>query len=224
MFCNNCGTRVEDEDLFCPNCGARLEQSNDSLNDGIIYTTETAPVVAKGSKGVSNFKKITKKKNFKWFVLGGAVCCVVLVIVLLILNGRRYSVVGEWKSKDLLQVGDMIVEILVDDVGVPYDMADYVVDTLGLNIGDYISFDFEGDDESGYIYPYFHNFTVKLIGDFTYKMVDDTHMRLNFEADIEIPKVGLSIPVSISYKAKYAVTRNTLSLDIFGYTVQFERQ
>jgi len=27
MFCNNCGTKLEEDALFCPNCGSRADSA-----------------------------------------------------------------------------------------------------------------------------------------------------------------------------------------------------
>ncbi len=224
MFCNNCGTRVEDEDLFCPNCGVRLEQSNNDIaNNGIYNTSPMTKNRTQERLKTEITKWVPERKNLKWLVIGIGAIFALLVLVFFIVNSKHSTVVGEWKSKDLLQVGELAKEILVEEAGVSESMADIIVSVTGLGVGDHLTFDFEGDDESGYIYPSFHNFSAKFIGDFTYKIVDDNRMKLAYEANIDIPMFG-SIPIDISYRAKYSVKRDTLSLDLFGYTVQFVRQ
>ena len=127
MFCNNCGTRVEDEDLFCPNCGVRLEQSNNDIaNNGIYNTSPMTKNRTQERLKTEITKWVPERKNLKWLVIGIGAIFALLVLVFFIVNSKHSTVVGEWKSKDLLQVGELAKEILVEEAGVSESMADII--------------------------------------------------------------------------------------------------
>ena len=61
MFCEKCGTKVDDGQPFCPNCGNRLGEAAPASNPGYSFTpTPGAPNGALGGKlnGLAGLEKI----------------------------------------------------------------------------------------------------------------------------------------------------------------------
>lgn len=121
MFCDKCGSQVNEGERFCGVCGAPVQTEN-----------------AVNSAKIQRVKKLRinsgKKKEFKnkWFVVAGA--AVVLVIVLFVCNASRignfFAKTFNSPKKYYLKVEKQTVDGLAGLAGELYD--NYILDTVNL--------------------------------------------------------------------------------------------
>lgn len=82
MFCDNCGTRVEDGQPFCPNCGKRMGGAAANASPRASYASR--PVARPSSSGglLGKFNDMTGlEKIFFPIVLGLWVVCLILTML-----------------------------------------------------------------------------------------------------------------------------------------------
>lgn len=121
MFCDKCGSQVNEGERFCGVCGAPVQTEN-----------------AVNSAKIQRVKKLRnnsgKKKEFKnkWFVIAGAAA--VLVIILLVCNASRignfFAKTFNSPKKYYLKVEKQTVDGLAELAGELY--GNYILDTVNL--------------------------------------------------------------------------------------------
>ena len=102
MFCENCGTRVEDGQIFCPNCGSKMpvpETPAAPVNPGFepnpapAYTPPAAPVKAPQAKGgpFGKLSSMSVMEKILFFCTAGLLVTCVLVSLIRVFYSRYYG-------------------------------------------------------------------------------------------------------------------------------------
>ena len=222
MFCKKCGSAVRDGAGFCPKCGARINafagggmKSSDSMETSPggspgSFSTQTGPSTPKApSVGTGNRKVL--------LLAGGAI---VLVIVLFLLirgigGGREYPLEGTWTSEDASKIENARRELLVSEAGLDKRIVDTVMESTGAGYPGDVSLTFS---ENGMLWFGGGGVAVS-IGSFSYEKLSDRALMLKYS--LSLPIVG---EISASYQASYSVSKDRLTLDLFGIRTTFKRQ
>lgn len=162
------------------------------------------------------------RKKVLWMAVAAILLVIAALIAVKALGGskkeKEYSVVGEWNSRDLMNLEDMFVDILETQVGLDFSTARAVAELLGM------------DDEQAVITFWFTDSGaihlsaggLSIGGDpLSYEILDKDTMLLRFAMNVDL--WATTIPINISYTADYKVTEDRLTLDLFGYKVTFDR-
>lgn len=129
-----------------------------------------------------------------------------------------YTVAGEWSSRDMLNLEEIFMEMLVYEAGLDANTASLVAGLLGLEDGEsVVSFWFT---DSGVVHMSVEGLAVGA-DHLTYEILDDDTMLLRFEWSVTV--FGTTIPINISYLSDFTVDKNRLTLDLFGYKTNFDR-
>ena len=162
------------------------------------------------------------RKKILWMAAAAILLVAAVLIAVKVLDGskkeKEYSVVGEWNSRDLMNVEAMFVDILETEVGLDFTTAQAVAEFLGLD-----------DERAVLTFWFMDSGAIDLsagglsIGGnpLSYEILDKDTMLLRFEMNVDLWAV--TIPINISYTADYKVTEDRLTLDLFGYKVTFDR-
>ena len=204
MICSNCGGVVEEETVFCPNCGNRIKQ-----------TMETQEQDKAESALVKRFVK--SKLLAVGIVLALVIFTVGLFIGLSLLKKtqKTNSLVGEWHSQDLIDLGDILEEKLEDQgintmiAGALGSMLESMEGKLNLTM-----------TENGNLYMGTGDLLLS-IGEFTYEDIGDGTMLLVWRGDISV--LGIGTQVAIAYRSEYELDGDILHLDLFGFDATFVR-
>lgn len=162
------------------------------------------------------------RKKVLWMAAMAILLVIAVLIAVKVLGSskkeKEYSVVGEWNSRDLMNLTDMFVEVLETQVGLDFTTAREVAEVLGLDDGQAaLTFWFT---DSGVIHLSVDGLSIG--GDpLSYEILDEDTMLLRFEMNVNL--WAATIPINISYTADYKVTEDRLTLDLFGYRVIFDR-
>lgn len=173
MICSNCGGVVEEETVFCPNCGNRIKQ-----------TMETQEQDKAESAVVKRFDK--SKLLAVGIVLALVIFTVGLFISLSLLNKtqKTSSLVGEWHSQDLIDLGDILEEKLKDQgintmiAGALGSMLESMEGKLNLTM-----------TENGNLYIGTGDLLLS-IGEFTYEDIGDGTILLVWRGNISVLGIG----------------------------------
>lgn len=224
MFCKKCGSNIKDDAAFCPKCGEKTGKMKPQTASPVLtempmsfgqpMMQQTQNVEQKQKK---DFKLSEDQKKIALTV--GIVIAVIAVIAGIIaliigLTSKKNTIVGEWKSQDMVDLADAISGLL-EAQGFSGWEAELVSGALGM-AADKVTLTFT---ESG-------NMRIKIgsvspsIGKFTYEDLGD-EIIINFECDATV--FGFGIPINFSYTAKYDVDGDTMTLDLFGYRTKFKR-
>lgn len=224
MFCKKCGSSMKDDAAFCPKCGEKTGKMKPQTSSPVLTEMPMSfgqPMVQQTQnveqKQKKDFKLSEDQKKIALTV--GIVIAVIAVIagiiVLIIgLTSKKNTIVGEWKSQDMVDLAGAISELL-EAQGIAEWQAELVAAALG-TAADNITMTFT---ESG-------NMRIKIgsvspsIGKFTYEDLGD-EIIINFECDATV--FGFGIPINLSYTAKYSVDGDSMTLDLFGYRTKFSR-
>ena len=212
MFCKKCGKSIKDNVCFCPYCGAQTKkkvEKEDKKSNGLTTSFLTEKEQGRAQvKCFTNVSEVNKKK------LIGLICGVVIfiflicIIILPIEKGtkekgeeKEYSVIGEWGSDDLSDLGSIMGEAVGGGLA-----GDILEDVIGNTLGEAtVTF-----SESGRLYLSFYDMSIE-VGEFTYEIISNNRMRLAYE--IEVPVLGNSVTASCN--ASYKVNRDTMTLEFF---------
>lgn len=214
MYCKKCGGKIQDGVNICPTCG----MIGDSISSMNFYSADL-------SDNKSYVQKRPKKK--KKSIIVAVIICLLIVSFgvggfVLWNNSRTYEVTGEWRSLDLIQLDDIIVQTLVEDAGIEEWLAVSIVDLLQLDAAKDFTFTFT---PSGKILIGYNGESSDLVGDIFYEELGDNKMTLTYDNEIEIPipAINLTIPIKFSKNIDYEVSKDTLSLYVNGKTIIFVR-
>lgn len=215
MYCKKCGKSIKDNAVFCPHCGGKIKKDEEILKFGRGSSGPTTSFLTEQEKGRANIKhfagKLQEKDKKKVIgVICGAVVFAAICIVLLAMKKEpEYSVVGEWSSEDLSNLGSIMEEAVGGGI-VGEAVCYFIGDALGEAT---VTF-----SESGQVYISFYDMSVS-IGKLTYDIISSNRMRLAYE--IEIPVIGNA--VTASYNATFKVKKDTMTLDFFGVEITLDR-
>lgn len=173
--------------------------------------------------------KISKDKKKLIIIAGITVVAFAVIIGIIVLiskfipNNKRemeaeYSVVGEWKSEDLIDLEDIFEEIM-EESGVPSWATAKVVSMLGMDKIGEVTLTFT---PNGSIYIGTGGVSITA-AHFSYEDLGNSKMMLMVDAS-EISILGTSIPIGVSYTSEYSVSKDTMVLDFFGYEAKFIRE
>ena len=191
-------------------------QSIGSMDFGMAGRGTDTPGSGKPSGAGGNGKKVL------WMAIAFILLVTAVLIAVKALGGlkkeKEYSIIGEWNSRDLMNLEDMFVDILETQVGLDFTTAEAVAEVLGLDDGRAaLTFWFM---DSGAIHLSAGGFSIG--GDpLNYEILDKDTMLLRFEMNVDL--WAATIPINLSYTADYKVTEDQLTLDLFGYKVTFDR-
>lgn len=204
MICSNCGSVVEEETVFCPNCGNRIKQpmetqEQDNAESALVKRFDKSKLLAVG------------------IVLAVVVFTVGLVIGLVLSkkSQKENSLVGEWHSQDLIDLGDILEEKLEDQgintmiAGALGSMLESMEGKLNLTM-----------TENGNLYIGTGDLLLS-IGEFTYENIGDGTILLVWRGDISV--LGIGTQVAIAYRSEYELDGDILHLDLFGFDATFVR-
>lgn len=224
MFCKKCGSNIKDDAAFCPKCGERTGKMKPQtappvltgmpMSFGQPMAQQTQTVGQKPEKRF-NLSESQKKLMMKIGIAVVIVAVIVGIIAMIVnLVSKKNTIVGEWKSQDLVDLADAF-EGLLEAEGFSGWEAELVVGVLGI-AADEITMTFT---ESGRVDLKIGGFSVN-VGTFTYEDMGD-EVALNYDCDASV--FGIGIPIHLSYTAKYNVDGDTMTLDLFGYRTKFRR-
>lgn len=223
MFCKKCGKSIKDNAVFCPYCGGQIKKKEVSLKTGVEPGRITTSFLTEKEQGrtqirylVSGWKEEDKKKLIAGICGGVIVILLICMIILLVgksakekSDEKEASVIGEWSSEDLSNLGSIMGEAVGGMSG----------EAVAFVIGDALGEATITFSENGNLYISFYDVSVTL-GKFTYELISGSRMRLAYE--IEIPVLGNA--VTLSYNASYKVNKDTMTLDFFGQKITLDRQ
>lgn len=230
MFCKSCGAEIQDGAEFCPKCGKRtlgaIASPTGNIPSGSSFSLPSIGSQGQQPKQAASRKAGGNAPSKKVIVLAAAFIVVAAVILAGAMALRRggskkdYSVVGVWQSNDsnLSQLEDCIVGLMVTEGGCPETIAYMIMDELGLGWLDEITLTLT---ESGRIYIGARDVSVG-VGTITYEDMGNGRLLLSFTADVSVFGTGTS--VTVSYNAKYSVDKDSMTLDLFGCKLDFDRQ
>lgn len=211
MYCKKCGGKIQDGVNICPTCG----MIGDAISPMNFYSTDLS----------DNESHVQKRPDKKKSIIVAVIICLLIVFLgvggfVLWNNSRTYEVAGEWRSLDLIQLDDIIVQTLVEDAGIEEEIAVYIVDLLHLEEAKDVTFTFT---PSGKILIGYNGGTGHVLGDISYEELGDNKMTLTYDNEITIPVINYTIPIKFSKNIDYEVSKDMLSLYVNGKTIIFVR-
>ena len=232
MFCKKCGSSIKDDAAFCPKCGEMTGKMKPQTTSSVL----TGMAMGFGQPMVQQTQNLEQKKDFKLsvnqkkmvltvgiiIIVIAVIAGIIALIIGLAANNKEeveaeYSIVGEWKSEDLMDLEEMWIGIL-EEGGVSRGVADLALSFTSIGKFAEATFTFT---PSGYIYV---GDDVSLnFGSFSYEDMGNGKMLLKFDAS-DLSIIGISIPVSVSYTAKYSVDKDSMTIDFFGYDARLIRE
>lgn len=216
MFCKKCGSTVKDGADFCPKCGERLAPSA----GGGMNQAGSLPVLTQTGPGTLKLQSMNVGANKLLLIAGGAaVLLVVLFLIFRAASGGKaeYSLEGTWTSEDAADIEEAMRSLLINEAGIPDWTVDIIMETTGAEyLGDaYVTF---SEDGSLWFGGGGTGLAVS-IGSFSYEKISDSKLMLKYS--LSLPIVG---DISASYQAGYSVSKDRLTLDLFGIKTKFRRQ
>lgn len=229
MFCKNCGSNIKEGSGFCPKCGSSIG----------------AAVPAGGGMPLQGFQMMSERPEEKATSrreMGNAgkkivlILCIVLAAVVVIAGivalvshllkaeepeieytaeepEIEYTIIGEWVSTEDGSLVNALAALLEEkDMG---NMADSMIEFMGLGGKGNINLCFT---ENGNMYLGMDNVFPR-VGSFTYEDMGGNSVMMNYNLDLSA--YGFNVPLSLSYKAKYRVNEDGLTIDLFGEKVDF---
>ena len=156
-----------------------------------------------------------------WIILAVAAVVVVIVAVLAVRHrnsARQYTIVGEWVSTDLVDMGEL-VDAVIEAEGFSGWQASLIRTAFSrwYEVLDNVTFVFYERGEFG--------ITVGGIGvdvlEMTYEQMPNGKLNLNFG----LTGILKQIPINrISYNAKCRVQKDKMTLELFGLNLKFRRK
>ncbi len=236
MFCKKCGREIGTNVRFCPGCGAAVPPA--SLSAGLSPAGALSPGSLSASGAASDhdrnsgFRGGGKYIAVMGIILALAVIAAAAFIVLRPKSGEEelpeeeYSVVGTWSSDDMEDLGDIMEDILYDNLLEP--LGSSAARSVGEGVDrllDGLSGEFEIVlRDNGELELYVSGVSLEAVS-LSYEIIDKSEMKLTMKfSSASVPLLGsIEIP-PISYKAEYFVGKKWLTLDFFGYELEFTRK
>ncbi len=250
MFCKKCGSKISDNAKFCPKCGAVSGAGGANTDTGIYgrapgsqgaeHTQQMMPGMDIGAwqynrqtrpekKGMDGKTKKILLISVIAILAAAAVAGMAVLTVSAVRKSHKSkdedekaSIVGEWKSEDAVNGERILYEMLADVLGLPDDIAEGLIEYLGLD--DILGSMTVTFTPSGSIYLGIDSFSIGTLFSLEYEEMGDDRVIITVRTD-GFSLFGTSIPsLSANYTADYTVTEDTLKIDFFGETIKFERQ
>lgn len=222
MFCNKCGKEIAGQARFCPICGQECApKKEDFVFQSYVDTANQNPK--------KENLKISLEDRKRLLQIAGIAAAIILVLVLVVVcihhfvSGKsaeeaseNFTIVGEWKSVTLMDMGEIFETALVSEAGLSEGIAETVVELSGIDNMEEIALTFT---EGGNIYISSHGVGVGL-GSMTYELLGD---KVCLQYSLDASAFGFNMPINISYTGKYKVDKDGMSLELFGYEMKFVR-
>ena len=219
MFCKKCGSSIKDGSGFCPKCGEKVStvsnQAPGGMGPGMPWAgVQPVQMPAQKKPGLTD----GQKKMIP--IVAGVIVVLFLLIAVIPKLGRgggeaSYSLSGTWSSEDAVNLEKAISGLLSEEAGLDDWVIEGVMEVTGLSyLGDLtVTF-----DESGGLWIGGTGLSVS-VGSFTYQKISDDMLMLKYA--LNVPIVG---EIAVSYRAKYTLGKDRLTLDLFGVKAKFRRQ
>lgn len=233
MFCKKCGKEIKNGVSFCPKCGAAAAPSVSVPQTG----HKSAGTLSMGTVSAPVSNAPGQPRNIiKYAVILGSVLIFAAIIAVVVFLAARdkeeklpeeeYSVTGTWSSDDAEDLGSILEEILYDNL--LESMGSSAAGSVSGGVRELLD-GFSGVLETvfrdnGKVELYVDNISVEVFS-LSYEVIDESEMKLTMKfPSLFIPYLGsIEIP-SVSYKAEYYVAETWMSLDFFGYELEFTRK
>lgn len=218
MFCNHCGKEIPDSVKFCPGCGQECAPRKEKLLFESYALAESPVQKPAAQKAAPEGRNRVRKR-------AGITLAAVAIILFCIWLGFRfgsgileeeYSIAGEWASKDLIDFREIMESVLTDKLELSDVVAGAFLDAIGMDSDNLSELTFTFT-ESGSIRIGVYGYSVG-VGDFTYEIVDESKMLLDFSVTV------VTLPLHLSYRASYWVGEKMMKVDFFGYELTFLRK
>ena len=238
MFCKKCGKEIKPGAAYCPSCGTAVAASSGAMSGAGLSVGPLSPgTVPRGALNTLPDRDRRSRFGGRRFVLPGIVIAAAVVIVvaalIVIPKLRReevpkaeYSVTGTWASDDLEELGGILEDILYENLS--ESLGDSVARLVSEGIGGMMD-QFSGALEvvfrdNGALEIYVADMALEVVS-LSYEMIDESEMKLTMKfKPLNIPYLGEMELPTISYKAEYFVAKKWLTLDFFGYELEFTRK
>lgn len=253
MFCKKCGREIKENVKFCPGCGTAVMPSlaktsfvgspfpsssaglsplspSGPLAPGTVPVTGTEPSLGGSSRSLNIGKYIIVSAIT--LVLAAMMAVIVFLVLRLKFGGEafpeeKYSVIGTWSSDDLGDLGDLMEDILYDNLRESLGSSEARSVSESVNR---LLDDFSGRLEivfrdNGALELYVSNVSLEVIS-LSYEIIDESEMKLTMSfptVSISISTLSMEIP-PISYKAGYDLGEKQMTLDFFGHELEFTRK
>lgn len=229
MFCKNCGSNVKDGASFCPQCGSSISVATPLAGgwnpQGLQTTAYSVETERKASTSSRKFLPVLGIVLAVIAVVAVVTVVGIAVVVKIVAVGANafrtaeeqlqaeYTIVGDWVSPEDHSLVDVLTNMLAEQgLG---DVAGSVVQAMGLDGKGQIGLCFT---ENGKMYLGVDDVYVS-IGSFSYEDMGGNHVMMNYSLDFSA--FGFNVPIALSYKARYQVDRDSLTLDLFGEEIDF---
>lgn len=236
MFCKKCGQEIKAGVKYCQKCGNEVGSVLPQMQGGSQASSSYQPMQPVRFDPNGQFQENSQpkldsnkgnenNKRILFLCIGIAVIVLAAVLIALFVRGRdkgpeeeevEVSLVGEWKSDDLVNLKSYMRSILIEK-GVPGIAADFVIEQMGMDSLGELTLTFT---DSGSILVGMDGVSLS-VGTFTYEELSEGRLLLNYQLNASI--LGTSIPISIAYAADYTLERDSLGMDFFGCWISFSR-
>ena len=227
MFCHRCGKAIEEKSEVCPFCGIKLDGSNQGLKqennlDSPLFSIDQIEKTAPSGSVKTNRSSLGIARSGRVLLTIGLVAVLAAVIIAVLHFSRptdveeTYSIVGLWKSREAVSLGENLSELL-EESGLPEAIASAAVSLMGLGPDGEVTLRFT---ENGNIYIGANGISF-CIGNLLWEDLGDNRLMLRY--DVEVSVFGNSMPVSLAYEAEYEVDEDNLTLDLFGHKIRCSR-
>lgn len=243
MFCDKCGSQIKDGAQFCPKCGKKTGKAHMQTGKSAAPGVPSAgwgmgadlskvnpiqnPMFSMNpaqNQNTSAAKREIPQKAIMYGVIALAAVCFIavlgIVVGVLLKNGQKHSVTGEWISDESVDMGNVLKEFLIEECDCGEWTAEQLVSLAGINEEGGLAVTFSGS--SGKIRLGVDDVSFGL-NMFSYDDLGNGRMSLNLDLS-SIPVVGVALPASVSYTAKYEVSKDKLVIDFFGTKIHFTRR
>lgn len=236
MFCKKCGQEIKVGVKYCPKCGNEVGSGLPQIQRGSQAGSSYQPVQSvrfdlngqfqqnsqpkqDSNKGNENNKRIL------FLCIGITVIVLAAVLIALFVRGRdkepeeedvEVSLVGEWKSDDIVNLEAYMRNILIEE-GVPSIAAGYVIELMGMDSWSELTLTFTN---SGSILVGMDGVSLS-VGTFTYEELSEGRLLLNYQLNASV--LGTSIPISIVRTGDYTLNGNSLEMEFFDCWISFTR-
>lgn len=237
MFCKNCGSTVQDGIRFCPKCGkatagrarrngaasgAGREFGYAGVGSGMENFGYTGTGNAAGMSGAGGARAKAADAN-KLFMIVAAVAVVVVAMTVFFAVRRNNadknaSIVGEWVSTSTVDMGGLLDAVLEANgiSGMGAQMIRSALDAW-YNINDNLALVFYERGDFGIT---FGGAGVTVL-DMTYEQMPNGKLNMN----IGFNGILKQIPIKgLSFNVKCKVKKDTMTMEVFGSELQFQRR
>lgn len=236
MFCKKCGQELKAGVKYCQKCGNEVGSGLPQMQGGSQAGSTYQPVQPVRFDLNGQFRRNSQpkqdsnkgnenNKRILFLCVGIAVIVLAVVLIALFVRGRNeeteeeeaeVSLVGEWKSDDIVNLEAYMRDILIEE-GVPSIAVGWVIEQMGMDSLGELTLTLTN---SGTILAGMDGVSLS-VGTFTYEELSEGRLLLSYQLNASI--LGTSLPISITYTADYTLERDSLEMDFFGCWISFTR-